>query len=87
MLCAALARASAAARALVRSEDEVGLLAGGFNEMAGTIQAQEVRAEQLYAELEARDAVRRQLLGRLTTPTRRSVATSPASCTTNWANC
>jgi signal transduction histidine kinase len=56
-----------AARALVRSEDEVGMLGGGFNEMAGTIQAQEVCAEQLYAELEARDAVRRQLLGRLTT--------------------
>ncbi len=60
-------RGERAARALVRSQDELGLLGAGFNEMAGTIQEQAVRAEQLYAELEARDAVRRQLLGRLTT--------------------
>jgi len=60
-------RGERAARALVRSEDEVGMRGGGFNEMASTIQAHELRAEQLYAELEARDAVRRQLLGRLTT--------------------
>jgi signal transduction histidine kinase len=53
------------ARAPVRSQDEVGLLGGGFNDMAETIQAQETRAEQLYAELETRDALRRQLLGRL----------------------
>ena len=43
----------------------MGLLGSGFNEMAETIQTQETRAEQLYAELEAKDAVRRQLLGRL----------------------
>ena len=41
------------------------MLGSGFNEMAGTIQVQEARAEQLYAELEAKDALRRQLLGRL----------------------
>ncbi len=35
--------------------------------MAETIQAHETRAEQLYAELEAKDVLRRQLLGRLTT--------------------
>ena len=51
-----------AARRSVRSEDEVGMLGSGFNKMASTIQAQEVGAEHLYAELEARDAVRRQLL-------------------------
>ena len=45
----------------------MGMLGSGFNEMATTIQTQEVGAEHLYAELEARDAVRRQLLGRLTT--------------------
>ena len=56
-----------AARAPVRSEDEVGTLGSGFNEMASIIQAQEAGAKQLYAELEARDAVRRQLLARLTT--------------------
>ena len=54
------------ARATVRSQDEAGLLGDGFNEMADTIQAQEARAEQLFAELEAKDALHRQLLGRLT---------------------
>lgn len=58
-------RGERTARAAVTSQDEVGLLSTGFNEMAGTIQVQETRAEQLYAELEAKDAVRRQLLGRL----------------------
>jgi len=55
------------ARAAVRSQDEVGLLGDGFNEMAETIQVQQAKAGQLYSELEAKDALRRQLLGRLTT--------------------
>lgn len=59
-------RGERTARAAVPSQDEAGLLGGGFNEMAETIQAQETRAEQLYAELEAKDTLRRQLLGRLT---------------------
>jgi signal transduction histidine kinase len=59
-------RGERTARAVVLAQDEAGLLGGGFNEMAETIQAQEARAEQLYAELEAKDALRRQLLGRLT---------------------
>lgn len=54
------------ARASVRSDDEIGLLAAGLNEMAATIQAQETTAGRLYAELEARDALRRQLLSRIT---------------------
>ena len=53
-------------RVPVQRQDEVGLLAGVFNEMADTIQVQEAEAKQLYAELEAKDAVRRQLLVRLT---------------------
>ncbi|MGE5602539.1 MAG: ATP-binding protein [Nitrososphaerales archaeon] len=53
------------ARAPIHSEDEVGMLSSGFNVMAETIQAQEASAEQLYAELEARDALRRQLLGKV----------------------
>lgn len=53
-------------RAAILSRDEAGLLGGGFNDMAETIQTQEARAEQLYAELEAKDELRRQLLGRLT---------------------
>jgi signal transduction histidine kinase len=60
-----VSRGERTARAPVRSQDEVGLLGSGFNEMAETIQTQETRAEQLYAELEAKDALRRQLLGRL----------------------
>lgn len=60
-------RGERTARVVVPSPDETGLLSAGFNEMAETIQAQETRAEQLYAELETRDALRRQLLGRLTT--------------------
>jgi signal transduction histidine kinase len=59
-------RGERTARAVVPAQDEAGLLGSGFNEMAETIQAQETRAEQLYAELEAKDALRRQLLGRLT---------------------
>jgi signal transduction histidine kinase len=53
-------------RAAVHSRDELGLLAGGFNTMAGTIQAQETVAGRLYSELEAKDELRRQLLSRLT---------------------
>lgn len=49
----------------VRTEDEVGLLAGVFNEMADTIQSQETEAGQLYVELEEKDADRRRLLARL----------------------
>jgi signal transduction histidine kinase len=54
-------------RAPVRSQDEVGLLAGVFNEMADTIQAQESAAEDLYSELESKDTIRRDLLARLIT--------------------
>ena len=53
-------------RAVVRGDDELSLLGGMFNEMAETIQAQEQGAERLYAELAAKDSVRRQLLDRLT---------------------
>lgn len=60
-------RGERTARVVVLAPDETGLLSAGFNEMAETIQAQEMKAEQLYAELETRDALRRQLLGRLTT--------------------
>jgi len=56
-----------AIRVPVQRRDEVGLLAGVFNEMADTIQAGETEAEQLYTKLEAKDAVRRQLLARLIT--------------------
>lgn len=55
------------ARVPVQGQDEVGLLAGVFNEMADTIQAQEAEAKQLYTELEAKDTVRRQLLAKLIT--------------------
>lgn len=55
------------ARVPVQRQDEVGLLGGIFNEMADTIQTQEAEAHQLYTELESKDAVRRQLLGRLIT--------------------
>ena len=53
------------ARAPIRSDDEVGMLSSGFNAMAETIQVQQASAEQLYAELEAKDELRRQLLARL----------------------
>jgi signal transduction histidine kinase len=52
-------------RVPVQSEDEVGLLAGVFNEMADTIQFQDAEANKLYAELEGKDADRRRLLARL----------------------
>jgi signal transduction histidine kinase len=52
-------------RVAVSSNDEVGLLADVFNEMAATIEHQEQDAERLYAELEAGDANRRHLLTRL----------------------
>lgn len=55
------------ARAPLRSQDEVGLLAGVFNTMADTIQSQESAAEQLYSELESKDTIRRELLARLIT--------------------
>ena len=54
-----------AVRAPVEAQDEVGLLADVFNEMADTIQTHEAEASRLYAELQAKDAVRRQLLARL----------------------
>ncbi|MDK0748905.1 HAMP domain-containing protein, partial [Clostridium perfringens] len=52
-------------RASLRSADEVGMLSAGFNAMAETIQRQEASAVQLYRELEAKDELRRQLLGKL----------------------
>ncbi len=56
-----------ATRVPVQAQDEVGLLADVFNEMADTIQMQEAEAAQLYTELKAKDAVRQQLLARLIT--------------------
>lgn len=56
-----------AARVPVEAQDEVGLLANVFNEMADTIQEQEAEANRLYGELQTQDAVRRQLLARLIT--------------------
>jgi signal transduction histidine kinase len=53
------------ARVSVQTQDEVGLLADVFNEMADTIQAQEAEASQLYTELKDKDEVRHQLLARL----------------------
>lgn len=55
------------ARVPVQGQDEVGLLAGVFNEMADTIQVQEAEANRLYTELEAKDTVRRQLLAKIIT--------------------
>jgi signal transduction histidine kinase len=60
-------RGERAARVPVQAQDEVGLLADVFDEMADTIQTQEAEASRLYTELKARDAVRRQLLARLIT--------------------
>lgn len=60
-------RGNRTARVPVQGQDEVGLLAGVFNEMADTIQTQETEAKQLYTELEAKDTVRRQLLAKITT--------------------
>jgi signal transduction histidine kinase len=54
-------------RVPVHRQDEVGLLASVFNEMADTIQIQEAKAKQLYTKLETKDTVRRQLLARLIT--------------------
>lgn len=56
-----------AARVSVQAQDEVGLLANVFNEMADTIQVQETEASRLYTELKDKDEVRRQLLARLIT--------------------
>jgi signal transduction histidine kinase len=56
-----------AARVSVQAQDEVGLLADVFNEMADTIHTQEVEAGRLYMELKDRDEIRRQLLARVTT--------------------
>ncbi|MBI3959543.1 MAG: sensor histidine kinase, partial [Chloroflexi bacterium] len=53
------------ARLTVGARDEVGLLADVYNKMADTIQTQEAEAQQLYSELAAGDAVRRQLTGKL----------------------
>jgi signal transduction histidine kinase len=52
-------------RVSVQTQDEVGLLADVFNEMADIIQTQEAEASQLYTELKDTDEVRRQLLARL----------------------
>jgi signal transduction histidine kinase len=54
-------------RVPVQRQDEVGLLANVFNDMADTIQTQDAEAERLYRELAAKDTVRRQLLARLIT--------------------
>jgi signal transduction histidine kinase len=54
-------------RVSVQAQDEVGLLADVFNEMADTIQTQEAEASRLYMELKDKDDVRRQLLARLIT--------------------
>ena len=54
-------------RAPIQTQDEVGLLATSFNHMADTIQSQDAVAAQLYAEIQAKEEVRRQLLERLTT--------------------
>jgi signal transduction histidine kinase len=54
-------------RAPVQTHDEVGLLAQSFNDMADTIQSQDAVAAQLYAEIQTKEEVRRQLLERLTT--------------------
>jgi signal transduction histidine kinase len=58
-------RGERAVRVSVQAQDEVGLLADVFNEMADTIQAQEAEASQLYTELKDKDEVRRQLLAKL----------------------
>lgn len=55
------------ARVPIQTQDEVGILANVFNEMADTIQVQETTASQLYQEIQAKEAIRRQLLDRLTT--------------------
>jgi signal transduction histidine kinase len=60
-------RGDRASRVTVQAQDEVGLLADVFNEMADTIQAQEAEATRLYTELKGKDEVRRQLLARLIT--------------------
>ncbi len=54
-------------RVPIQTEDEVGLLSVVYNEMADTIQTQEVESNQLYSELKEKDEVRRQLLARLIT--------------------
>ncbi len=54
-------------RVPAQSQDEVGLLASVFNEMADTIQVQEAEAKQLYTKLKTKDTVRRQLLTKLIT--------------------
>ena len=54
-------------RISVQAQDEVGLLADVFNDMADTIQAQEAESVQLFQELKDKDEIRRQLLARLTT--------------------
>lgn len=55
------------ARADVTAQDEVGLLAGGFNRMADTIQLREHETTRLYGELAAQDTDRRRLLNSLIT--------------------
>ena len=54
-------------RISVQAQDEVGLLADVFNEMADTIQAQEADGVRLFQELKDKDEIRRQLLARLIT--------------------
>lgn len=49
----------------VVARDEVGLLADVYNQMADTIQDQEAEARQLYSDLAASDAGRRQLTAQL----------------------
>jgi signal transduction histidine kinase len=54
-------------RVPIQTQDEVGLLASVFNQMANTIQEQETTANRLYQEIQAKEIMRRQLLDRLTT--------------------
>jgi signal transduction histidine kinase len=60
-------RGDRAVRTAVRARDEVGLLASVFNDMADTIQTQEVQSDKLYSDLKAANDTRRQLLTSLTT--------------------
>lgn len=61
----AFSRGERAARVSVQGQDEVGLLADVFNEMADTIEVRETEASQLYKELKEKDDIRRQLLAKL----------------------